>query len=612
MDASGSQRPDRNARAILLLLLLCLGACGGVQVREVVPASQVIAAQNRAALRDVSFDATHCRREAATCIERVRASADLASTLRAELVAGLLLDQARRREPRRGSRQSADAALTLYAAAARESYLALREYDGAGDPAGLRRSYNLATERFATLLFARLHAQPATEASVRIGAWRVLGADGLDLRRIGTPDAPQELQPAARLRVRGLDRLHREDGVGAAFVAIGRAATSGEFAPRFRAVTVLLRFASTPPRAAPQSEALELEVVDPFARQAVRIGAREWPITADFSASYALWLSRSHFARAGGRALLRGTDAADAPQVHLLQPYDPQRRVVVLLHGLGSSPEAWIPMANALLGDATLRRHYQVWQVFYPTALPIAESRHRIREALQATFATFDPRAQHAASRDAILIGHSMGGVISRLLLLDAEDALWRGLFERAPDRSARRRLAALEPYLTLRPLPQASRAIYLASPHRGTPLARGWLGRRASRLVHLPADVLGRIATVLDAIALQSPAQAAVLRSRRMDSIAGLSDRNRYLQLTAELPVAPGVRQHSIVARQYARGALRDASDGAVPYASAHLDDTASELVIASGHSVQNTPEAIAEIRRILREALAPDQGDL
>ena len=51
----------------------------------------------------------------------------------------------------------------------------------------------------------------------------------------------------------------------------------------------------------------------------------------------------------------------------------------------------------------------------------------------------------------------------------------------------------------------------------------------------------------------------------------------------------------------------LEESSDGIVPYASAHLDGAVSERVIPSGHSVQETPQAIIEIRQILRSQLLP-----
>ena len=43
-----------------------------------------------------------------------------------------------------------------------------------------------------------------------------------------------------------------------------------------------------------------------------------------------------------------------------------------MLHGLASSPEAWVELASEILGDEALRQHYQIWQVYYPTNMPIA------------------------------------------------------------------------------------------------------------------------------------------------------------------------------------------------------------------------------------------------
>lgn len=61
----------------------------------------------------------------------------------------------------------------------------------------------------------------------------------------------------------------------------------------------------------------------------------------------------------------------------------------------------------------------------------------------------------------------------------------------------------------------------------------------------------------------------------------------------------------YSIIGRENPEGPLEESSDGIVPYWSSHLDGAASEKVIVSGHSVQETPEAIIELRKILRNQL-------
>ena len=170
-----------------------------------------------------------------------------------------------------------------------------------------------------------------------------------------------------------------------------------------------------------------------------------------------------------------------------------------------------------------------------------------------------------------------------------------------------RERYAVLEPYLDLRPLPHVGTAIFLAAPHRGAPMASDWRGRAASFVVRLPVTTANTLASIADSVAHEVPMRAATLRQRR-NSITNLSDRDDYLSATADLPVVPGVAYHSIIARREADGALAEASDGVVPYASAHLDGAASELVVASRHSVYDAPAAIAEVRRILAANLSKD----
>ncbi|RYF63745.1 MAG: alpha/beta hydrolase, partial [Comamonadaceae bacterium] len=84
-------------------------------------------------------------------------------------------------------------------------------------------------------------------------------------------------------------------------------------------------------------------------------------------------------------------------------------------------------------------------------------------------------------------------------------------------------------------------------------------------------------------------------------NSIDNLSDRDPFVRAAAALPVDAHVLHHSIIGRIDPAIALEGSSDGIVPYASAHLGSAVSERVITSGHSVQEHPAAILEIRRIL-----------
>lgn len=54
---------------------------------------------------------------------------------------------------------------------------------------------------------------------------------------------------------------------------------------------------------------------------------------------------------------------------------------------------------------------------------------------------------------------------------------------------------------------------------------------------------------------------------------------------------------------------AIFRAADGVVPYWSSHLEGARSELIVLSGHNAHRNPQAIAEVRRILKLDLRENQ---
>ena len=130
---------------------------------------------------------------------------------------------------------------------------------------------------------------------------------------------------------------------------------------------------------------------------------------------FAYWLAENKLGSTGYLTLLDKTERLRMPHVYMLEPYQPNKKVIVHIHGLASSPETWVNLTNNILGDKVLRENFQVWQVFYSTNMPIVESRYQIHALLKQAFAQVQPNSRSAS--DAVLIGHSMGGVISRLLI---------------------------------------------------------------------------------------------------------------------------------------------------------------------------------------------------
>ena len=478
--------------------------------------------------------------------------------------------------------------------------------------------YNYAVQQAVDGFFKRLPELGTNWTSTPVAGWNLLKPNTDVYLGSGTY-IPTELIAAEGLRFRGLRNIYRRDGFGSEFVAVGATTTDSDQPwrePNYVPLTAVLEFPGDSLASVLSTTDVRLYAKNPYLDNSIKLDGQTIPLAANFTAPYGVWLARSGFAQQSIRSLL-GRGGLTKPEVLLMQPYDPNRLTVVMLHGLASSPEAWINVVNEVMGDAQLRRSYQVWEVYYPTNAPVAVNLAQIRRALDDTLHHFDPSGRAVASNHIVLIGHSMGGVIARLLVSSSGDKLWSVIPERpglspADKQKLQQRLA---PYLQFSPMPQVSRAVFLAAPHRGTPVARWRLARWIGNLIRLPVTLLEEGKNITDAMQGKNAEPGAP--TRLPNSIDNLSDADPFIKASSTLPISPTVRYHTIVGTYKSKGPLVDSDDGVVPYASAHLDGADSELAVPSWHDVQETPQAIIELRRILRvhaadlHCLQPESGE-
>ncbi len=121
-----------------------------------------------------------------------------------------------------------------------------------------------------------------------------------------------------------------------------------------------------------------IRVYDPYRTDNINVAGKQYPLAANFSAPYGLWLAENNLGVAAYLSLIDRDQHLTMPHLYMLEPYNPNKKIIVLVHGLASSPEAWIALTNDVMGDTVLRDNYQVWQVFYSTNMPILESRFQI------------------------------------------------------------------------------------------------------------------------------------------------------------------------------------------------------------------------------------------
>jgi pimeloyl-ACP methyl ester carboxylesterase len=626
-----------------------LAGCAGVKVGSISPADYLaqrrgdvlttgkLSTSAQEVLRVIGSDAELCGKSGPACRAALADSPGLSDEQRLSALSEVWLQVALAADKGASTAESIsepsspDAAIEAWLETARHAYAYLfftarkpRDRAFEDRQTQVRDYYNYAVQQAITGLYRTYQrAGPGTPTNgappqvPQVGKWRI-GTDVTALRLPANAALPDELIPAASLTFSGLRNTYRRDGFGAELVAAASKRTydasqqpSGPYRETpFPAVTALLLFDGNSLDDILHTHSLRIAAYDPYRTATVQLAGQEVPLAANFTSGYGLWLARSDFALQALRSLFGSAEGLTEPRIYLMQPYDPARRTIVMLHGLASSPEAWINVANEVLGDETLRRRYQVWQVYYPTNAPLPLNNQAIRQALAQALAHFDPTGRAVASNNITLIGHSMGGVLARLMVSSSQDTLWEALLSSYPMQGAqqRRMEATLSPYLRFEPLPQVSDAIFIAAPHRGTPFANNRVSRWVANLVTLPVTMLGQLNDISRELIRVAPARQDLGAFRIPNSIDNLSDRDPFVRLSSGLPMNPRVRFHSIIGNDTPRLAQALSSDGIVPYESAHLDGATSELVIASPHSVQENPLAILEIRRILREQLASE----
>ena len=290
----------------------------------------------------------------------------------------------------------------------------------------------------------------------------------------------------------------------------------------------------------------------------------------------------------------------------LLRPYQRGKTPVVFVHGLWANPWSWSRMIESLEADAALRDRYQFWTFGYSTGDPLPYSAALLRRDLDEVRRKFDPDGTDAAFDRMVLVGHSMGGLLTKMMVQDSGTRLWRLISDRPADELAG------EPddrdlfrrALIFKPCPEVRRVVFIATPHRGSRVDRGGLERLGSRLIRLPDPLRASYERL---IARNGPDFFTErFRKGLPTSIDELEWQSPILMCLNELGLAPTIKAHSIIADR--RDPPRaGGSDGLVPYESAHLEGTVSESLVSSGHLCQDHPAVIREVRRILAEHGTP-----
>jgi hypothetical protein len=327
---------------------------------------------------------------------------------------------------------------------------------------------------------------------------------------------------------------------------------------------------------------VSLRFVDPTTVATAEANGRQFPLAADFTAPIEQ-VSRdiSEFSLSLlGMFVPQSQDA----ELNLLEPYDPQRIPILLVHGLNSHPRMWRDVYNELRADPELRGKFQFWTYRYPTGWPILYSALRLRQEMAA----FDKTV--GVPLHAVLIGHSMGGLVSRLQAISPSRAIWdANLGPEAEDKLRKLPADSLSKQMMLFSRnPDIGRLLFVCVPHRGSKIADWAVVRYLADLIKLPANLVG-VATDLS---------NTMAKGGSINGVNRLSPSNPTYAAMDHVPIP--MPYHSIIGDRGKKDSP-NSSDGAVEYWSSHLKGAASELILPDNHGAYDNPLAIQEMKRIL-----------
>ncbi len=440
------------------------------------------------------------------------------------------------------------------------------------------------------------------------------------------PEDFQHFEFVSDYEIRGLKNHYRRYGLGVPMMAVrhsypGEPAVAKYYPSELSfPVTAFMRpdFQS---KDAPGRLKAVLELYDPLATEDLVVGDRLVSLEADLTTPLAYFLSRTQGDTLATIGLFRPEELLkmrpDRPDpimgLYMAQPYEPDKIPVLLVHGLWSSPMTWMEMFNDLRSSPEIRQHYQIWFYLYPTGQPFWQSAAQLRRDLAEARHLLDPYHQEPALDEMVLVGHSMGGLISRMQTLQSKDDYWKLVSRARLDEinATAVEKAHLRDTFFFLPNPSIRRVVTIGTPHRGSKFSNMTTQWLLSKLIRMPQALIAGRQRILASNENLLARNSLLEVETSIDSLSPESPIFPVMHASAKLPWVKYHNVMGVLPKDSWITRLSETGDGVVGRSSAHIDDAVSEITVPADHTTVHThPAAVLEVRRILLEHLAELQG--
>lgn len=359
----------------------------------------------------------------------------------------------------------------------------------------------------------------------------------------------------------------------------------------------------------------------------LKFASGSYPLLYDAASSYLWLMQQAKLTDLELPGLFNAELADNKLGIYSVTPLQKHKQPLLMIHGLNSSPLIWYELTMAVLQDETLKQRYQLWHAYYPSGPPPFYNSMRLRKKLDELHSMLTLSGSTTELDQMVVVGHSMGGIISKTLIQNTGYQLWDLSFTERPEQLgyAQKELDKVRDIFIFNARPYIDKVVFVDTPHGGSESSDSVLAKMASWFINLPKNF-----TLLMSDFLQKLGPDKVTLAMREylgggggpHSVQVLSPRHPLLQglnkLDYQRPVYSIVGSDGALSCQNEKSCSQ-ISDGVVPFFSAHQAKAVQEIIVPSNHNSYQSPQAIAFLLQVLRQPaseakilpLAPDKPD-